>query len=73
MNITRSIDEQIAECARERLRAVGKSLNQKIREHLRHVAGDEDLACELASLERTAGLGNSNGWKFNRVELYERG
>ena len=43
MNITLSIDEQIAERAREKLRALGKSLNQEIREHLQHVAGDDDL------------------------------
>ena len=34
MNITLSIDEQIVERAREKLRATGKSINQEIREHL---------------------------------------
>jgi len=37
MNITLSIDEQIAERAREKLRAMGKSLNQEIRDHLLHI------------------------------------
>lgn len=73
MNITLSIDEQIVVRAREKLRATGKSLNQEIRDHLRHVAGDdEQLERDLEFLERTAGLGNSNGWKFNREELHER-
>ncbi len=73
MNITLSIDEQLVERAREKLRATGKSINQEIREHLQHVAGDdEQLERDLEFLERTAGLGNSNGWKFNREELYER-
>ena len=72
MNITLSIDEQIVERAREKLRATGKSVNQEIREHLQHIAGDDDLERDLEFLERTAGLGNSNGWKFNREELYER-
>jgi hypothetical protein len=72
MNITLSIDEQIAERAREKLRAMGKSLNQEIRDHLQHLAGDDDLERDLAYLERTAGLGNSNGWKFNRDEIHER-
>ena len=72
MNITLSIDEQVAERAREKLRAVGKSLNQEIREHLSHVAGDDDVERDLEYLKSTAGLGNSNGWKFNREELYER-
>lgn len=72
MNITLSIDEQIAERAREKLRAMGKSLNQEIRDHLQHVAGDDDLERDLEYLERTAGLGNANGWKFNRDEIHER-
>ena len=59
MNITLSIDEQIAERAREKLRAMGKSLNQEIRDHLQHVAGDDDLERDLEYLERTSGLGNS--------------
>ena len=72
MNITLSIDEQIVERAREKLRATGKSVNQEIREHLQHVAGDDDVERDMEYLMRTAGLGNSNGWKFNREELYER-
>ena len=74
MNITLSIDEQVIERARERLRAVGKTVNQEIREHLQHIAGDDQdqLERDLEFLESTAGQGNSNGWKFNRDELYER-
>jgi 5-carboxymethyl-2-hydroxymuconate isomerase len=73
VNITLSIDERIAERAREKLRAVGKSLNQEIRDHLQHVAGDDNLELErdLEFLRSTAGLGNSNGWKFNREDVYE--
>ena len=72
MNITLSIDEQIAERAREKLRAMGKSLNQEIRDHLQHLAGDDDLERDLAEFERLSGLGNSNGSKFNRDEIHER-
>lgn len=72
VNITLSIDEQIAERAREKLRAVGKSLNQEIREHLQHLAGDDDLERDLAEFERLSGLGDSQGWKFNRDEIHER-
>jgi restriction endonuclease S subunit len=73
VNITLSIDEQIAERAREKLRAMGKSLNQEIREHLQHIAGDNDeqLERDLEFLKSTAGLGNSNGWKYNRDDAYE--
>jgi hypothetical protein len=72
MNITLSIDEQIVERAREKLRAVGKSLNQEIREHLAHVAGEKEVERANAEFVKRCGKGNSNGWKFNRDELYER-
>ena len=74
VNITLSIDEKLVERAREKLRASGRTINQEIREHLRHIAGDdqEQLEQDLEFLERTAGSGDSGGWKFNRDELYER-
>jgi len=72
MNITLSIDEQIAERAREKLRAMGKSLNQEIRDHLLHIVGDDDLERDLEFLTSTSGLGKPEpGWKWNRDELYE--
>jgi hypothetical protein len=72
MNITLSIDEQIAERAREKLRAIGKSLNQEIREHLRHVAGDDDLERDIEFFVKTSGMGKPEpGWKWNRDEIYE--
>jgi biopolymer transport protein ExbB/TolQ len=73
MNITLSIDEQTVKRAREKLRAAGKSVNEEIRQHLRHVAGedDESLERDLEFLRNTAGLGNSSGWKWNREDAYE--
>jgi hypothetical protein len=73
MNITLSIDEQLVERARGKLSAVGKSLNQEIREHLQRIAGDDDeqLVRDLEFLRSTSGLGNSNGWKYNRDDAYE--
>jgi len=71
VNITLSIDEQIVERAREKLRATGKSVNDEIRDHLRHVAGEDDLESALEAFEKRAGQGNSGGWKWNRDELYE--
>ncbi len=72
MNITLSIDEQIVERAREKLRATGKSLNQEVREHLRHVAGDDDLESAIKFFEETSGQGRADaGWKWNRDEIYE--
>jgi len=72
MNITLSIDEQIVERAREKLRATGKSVNQEIREHLRYVAGDDNVERDLEFLERTSGLGKPEAnWKWNREDVYE--
>jgi hypothetical protein len=72
MNITLSIDEQLVERVREKLRATGKTINQEIREHLQHIAGDDgQLEHDLEFFQSTAGQGNSNGWKWNRDELYE--
>ena len=72
MNITLSIDEQIVERAREKLRATGKTVNQEIREHFAHIAGDDQLERDIEFLENTSGLGKAEpGWKWNRDEIYE--
>jgi hypothetical protein len=72
MNITLSIDEQLVERAREKLRATGKTLNQEIREHLQHVAGDDELAADVEFFVRTSGQGKPEaGWKWDRNEVYE--
>lgn len=74
MNITLSIDERLVERARKKLQATGKTINQEIREHLRVVVGDDDgqLARDLEFLQRTAGLGDSKGWKYDREDAYEQ-
>ncbi len=74
MNITLSIDEQIVKRARERLQAVGKSVNEEIRNHLQHVAGvhDNDAERWIEELRSLSGKGDSHGWRFNRDEIYER-
>jgi hypothetical protein len=74
VNITLSIDEQLVERAREKLRATGKTINQEIREHLQHIAGedDEQLERDIEFLERTSGMGKADAcWKWNRDEIYE--
>jgi len=72
MNITLSVNEQVAERAREKARAMGKSLNQAVRDYLRHLAGDDELERDLEEFKRLSGLGDSGGWKFNRDEINER-
>ena len=74
MNVTLSIDEQLVDSARKKLQATGKTINQEIREHLRVVVGNDDgqLARNLEFLQRTAGLGDSKGWKYDREDAYEQ-
>lgn len=74
MNLTLSVDDEIVRKARRRAEALGKSMNQLVREYLEQLAGKVDrkaLAEEFRELTRNA-QGNSRGWKFNREEIHER-
>lgn len=71
MNITLSVDDHVVESARKTARAMGKSLNQVIRDYLQELASPgsrEALIEELEALED----GDSGGWRFQRDELYDR-
>ena len=74
MNITLLIDERVAEQARQAAQAMGKSLNQAVRDYLEQLAGRAQLESEIAAfLESTARTpGRLGGWKFNRDELQRR-
>lgn len=54
MNITLSVDERIADRARRAAGAMGKSLNQAVRDYLELLAGGEQLASELLAFELSA-------------------
>ena len=71
MNITLSIDERVAEQARQAALAMGKSLNQAVRDYLEQLAGRAQLESEIAAfLESTQQTpGRLGGWSFNRDEL----
>jgi len=74
MNITLSVDEKVAQRAREAAQKMGKSLNQAVRDYLEQLAGSsrrgqEWTQFEARCLQSTAQLG---GWKFNRDEANER-
>ena len=71
MNVTLSIDEQVVARARKRAEAMGKSLNQMIREYLEKVV-DDDAERSIAEFKRLSGRGHSGGWRFNRDEIHER-
>ena len=70
MNLTLSIDQRVAEDARKAAQAMGKSLNQVMREYLEQLAGHEALEAEIAELRASSGQGNSGGSRFNRDEIY---
>lgn len=74
MNITLSIDERIAEEARRAAGAMGKSLNQAVRDYLEQLAGRPQLAAELKDFETSAlnTPGRLAGWKFDREEANRR-
>ncbi len=71
MNVTLSIDEKLVERVRTKLHASGRTINQEIREHLQHIAGDDSPERDVQEYIRRAGQGNSHGWKWNREEIYE--
>lgn len=70
MNITLAVDEKVADRARLAAQAMGKSLNQVVREYLEQLAGAQQLEAELrAYRDSTAKTpGRLDGWKFNRDE-----
>jgi hypothetical protein len=74
MNITLSVDEKVAQRARENKQKMGKSLNQAVRDYLEQLAGSSRRGQEWAQfesrcLQSPAQLG---GWKFNRDEANVR-
>jgi antitoxin component of RelBE/YafQ-DinJ toxin-antitoxin module len=74
MNITLSVDEKTVEKARRVAQAMGKSLNQVVREYLEQLGGKADIEAELAELRELSlkSAGRSGGRKFNREEIYDR-
>lgn len=72
MNITLSIDEQLVARARKKADALGKSLNQLIRDYLQKVAGGDDPEKSIEEFKRLSGRGHSRGWRFDRDEIHER-
>lgn len=71
MNLTLSVDEKTVREARRVARAMGKSLNQLIREHLQRLTALDDVEADLDELRRLSEppQGDSRGWRFDREEL----
>lgn len=72
MNVTISLDEKLVVRARKKAEAMGKSLNQAIRDYLQKLAGGDDPERSIAEFQSLSGQGNSQGWRFDRDEIHER-
>ncbi len=72
VNVTLSIDDQLVERARKKAEALGKSLNQLVREYLQKLAGGDDAEQSITEFKRLSGTGDSRGWRFNRDEIHDR-
>ena len=74
MNITLSVDEQIAQRAREAAQKMGKSLNQAVRDYLEQLAGVGQRGQQWAQLEARClqSAAKLEGWRFDRDEANER-
>jgi mRNA-degrading endonuclease RelE of RelBE toxin-antitoxin system len=74
MNLTLSIDERLVKEARRAARALGKSLNQLIREYLEQLTSRDNPERDVEELRRVSSeaRGRSRGWRFNRDEIHER-
>jgi len=74
VNITLAVDEKLAERARIAAQAMGKSLNQAVREYLEQLAGRAQRESDLQAFRSSAldTPGQLNGWKFDREESHSR-
>jgi hypothetical protein len=74
MNITLSVDEHVVRRARAAAEAMGKSLNQMVRDYLAGLAAADDVDADIAELRELSGAsgGRSRDWKFDRDELHGR-
>ena len=74
MNITLSVDEQVAARAREAAKRMGKSLNQVVRDYLEQLAGGARRGQQWAQFEDRCLQSGAKlqGWKFERDEANVR-
>jgi uncharacterized protein DUF6364 len=72
MNVTLSVDEQLVARARKKADALGKSLNQLIRDYLQRLAGGDDPERSIEEFKQLSGQGHSRGWRFKRDEIHGR-
>lgn len=74
MNITFTIDDQVAHGATEAAQKMGKSLSQVVQDYIEQLATKDLRDQKWTQFEQsclTSG-GKLNGWKFNRDEANQR-
>jgi hypothetical protein len=71
MNHTFWIDDRVVALARKKAQALGKNLDELIRDYPRTFA-DGDPEKSIAEFKRLSGRGNSSGWRFDRDEIHNR-
>lgn len=74
MNLTLSLDERLLAEARKVAAAMGKSVNQLVREYLERLATRSPVEEEIAEMRRLSveSGGHSRGWRFDRDEIHAR-
>jgi hypothetical protein len=74
MTLTLSVDEQTASRARERAAALGRSLDELLREYVEQLAKQDERTAwaeEFRRLSLNSG-GHSRGQRWTREEAHER-
>jgi hypothetical protein len=71
MNLNFWIDDRVFGLARNKAQALGKNLDELVRDYLRTLA-DDDPEKSIAEFKRLSGRGNSSGWRFDRDEIHNR-
>lgn len=74
VNITFTIDKQVAQSATEAALKMGKSLDQAVLDYLEQLAGSAQRDQDWAQFEQSCLTSEAkrNGWKFNRDEANQR-
>lgn len=74
MNITLSVDDQVARRAREAAEKMGKSLNEVVRDYLEQLAGSVRRGQQWSELEERclSSTAKLESWRFDRDEANER-
>ena len=78
MELTLSVDDRLAERAREVARVQGKSLEDLVKDYLDRLVKEqgtartpEEIERDIAEFKELSPSG-TRSWKFNREEIYDR-